>query len=122
MHQCGLVPFPAPFRAAPPTDPTLHPVLSFLLFLWEARKARAIIRSRDISYAFTNVRRQMCFVVGGHPSEADGSHSAKQVMAQNYYSLKSYDTFCFFSQIDNSKKKKDEYVFSAVCPRSRAGS
>ncbi|KAL8281280.1 hypothetical protein RQP46_006314 [Phenoliferia psychrophenolica] len=62
-------------------------VLSMLLFLWEARKSRAIIRSRDISYAFTNV------------------------MAQNYYSLKSYDHFCFFSQIDNSKKKKDELSF-----------
>jgi hypothetical protein len=46
-----------------------------------------IIRSRDISYAFTNV------------------------MANNYYSMKSYDHFCFFSQINNSKKKKDEFAF-----------
>jgi uncharacterized membrane protein len=30
-------------------------IFSFLLLLWEAKKSRAIIRSRDISYAFTNV-------------------------------------------------------------------
>ncbi|KAK4046883.1 Potassium transporter [Microbotryomycetes sp. JL201] len=62
-------------------------IFSFLLLLWEARKARAIIKSRDISYAFTNV------------------------MSQNWYSLRSYDHFCFFCQIDNSKKKKDEFAF-----------
>lgn len=32
-------------------------------------------------------------------------------MANNYYSLRSYDHFCFFCQINNSKKKKDEFVF-----------
>lgn len=30
-------------------------IFSFLLLAWEARKSRAIIRSRDISYAYTNV-------------------------------------------------------------------
>ena len=54
---------------------------------WESRKARKIVRSRDISYAFTNV------------------------MSQNWYGLRSYDHFCFFCQIDNSKKKKDEFAF-----------
>ncbi|EGG03871.1 uncharacterized protein MELLADRAFT_72500 [Melampsora larici-populina 98AG31] len=62
-------------------------IFSFLLLVWEAKKSRAIIRSRDISYAFTNV------------------------MANNYYSMKSYDHFCFFSQINNSKKKKDDFAF-----------
>ena len=62
-------------------------IFSFLLLAWESRKARMIIRSRDISYAFTNV------------------------MANNYYSMKSYDHFCFFSQIENSKKRKDEFAF-----------
>ncbi|GAA6033615.1 hypothetical protein JCM8097_001486 [Rhodosporidiobolus ruineniae] len=62
-------------------------IFSFLLLLWEARKARAIIKSRDISYAFTNV------------------------MSQNWYALRSYDHYCFFCQIDNSKKKKDEFAF-----------
>lgn len=62
-------------------------IVSFLLLLWEGRKARAIIKSRNISYAFTNV------------------------MSQNWYSLRSYDHFCFFCQIDNSKKKKDELAF-----------
>lgn len=32
-------------------------------------------------------------------------------MSQNWYSLKSYDHFCFFCQINNSKKKKDEFAF-----------
>lgn len=62
-------------------------IFSFLLLAWEARKARAIIKSRDISYAFTNV------------------------MSQNFYSLRDYDYYCFFSQINNSKKKKDEFAF-----------
>ncbi|WAQ83556.1 hypothetical protein PtA15_4A4 [Puccinia triticina] len=62
-------------------------IFSFLLLFWEAKKSRAIIQSRDISYAFTNV------------------------MANNYYSMKSYDHFCFFSQINNSKKKKDDFAF-----------
>ncbi|KAG0141990.1 hypothetical protein CROQUDRAFT_717933 [Cronartium quercuum f. sp. fusiforme G11] len=62
-------------------------IFSFSLLFWEAKKSRAIIKSRDISYAFTNV------------------------MANNYYSIKSYDRFCFFSQINNSKKKKDDLAF-----------
>ena len=62
-------------------------IMSFLLLLWEARKARAIIRSRDISYAFTNV------------------------MANNHYSLKSYNHFSFFCQINNSTKTKDDIAF-----------
>lgn len=32
-------------------------------------------------------------------------------MANSYYSLRSYDHFCFFCQINNSKKKKDEFAF-----------
>jgi len=62
-------------------------ILGFLLVIYEARKARKIILSRDISYAFTNV------------------------MANNYYSLRSYDHFCFFCQISASQKKKDEFAF-----------
>lgn len=62
-------------------------IFSFLLLLWETRKARSIIRSRDISYSYTNV------------------------IANNYWSLKSYDHFCFFCQINSSRKKKDEFAF-----------
>ncbi|GAA6058278.1 hypothetical protein JCM3770_002888 [Rhodotorula araucariae] len=62
-------------------------IFSFLLLLWEARKARAIVKSRDISYAFTNV------------------------MSHNWYALRSYNHFCFFSQIDGSKKRKDNFAF-----------
>lgn len=71
---------------------------------YEARKAKKIIASRDISFAFTNV------------------------MAQNYYSLRmsyhspdtylpltggsgSYDHFCFFCHINDSTKKKDDFAF-----------
>ncbi|KAK7049617.1 Potassium transporter [Paramarasmius palmivorus] len=62
-------------------------IFSFLLLAYESRKARKIIVSRDISYAFTNV------------------------MANNYYSLRSYDHFCFFDHISNSTKTSDDFAF-----------
>ncbi|EJD48558.1 hypothetical protein AURDEDRAFT_112975 [Auricularia subglabra TFB-10046 SS5] len=61
--------------------------LSFLLLIYETRKAKKIISSRDISYAFTNV------------------------MANNYYSLRSYDHFCFFAHINDSTKTLDNFAF-----------
>ncbi|KAK7695488.1 hypothetical protein QCA50_000124 [Cerrena zonata] len=60
---------------------------SFLLLAYEGYKAKKIIASRDISYAFTNV------------------------MANNYYSLRSYDHFCFFNHISNSTKRMDDFAF-----------
>jgi hypothetical protein len=60
---------------------------SFLLLAYEARKTKKIISSRDISYAFTNV------------------------MANNYYSLRSYDHFCFFCNISDSTKTLDNFAF-----------
>jgi len=62
-------------------------IFSFLLLAYEGRKAKKIIASRDISYAFTNI------------------------MSQNYYSLRSYDHFCLFCTISNSTKKKDDFAF-----------
>jgi len=62
-------------------------IFSFLLLAYESRKAKRIIASRDISYAFTNV------------------------MANNYYSLRSYDHFCFFNHISNSTKTSDDFAF-----------
>jgi len=62
-------------------------IFSFLLLAYESRKAKIIIASRDISYAFTNV------------------------MANNYYSLRSYDHFCFFDHISNSTKTSDDFAF-----------
>ncbi|KAG5718758.1 hypothetical protein E4T56_gene2643 [Termitomyces sp. T112] len=62
-------------------------IFSFLLLAYEARKSKKIIASRDISYAFTNV------------------------MANNYYSLRSYDHFCFFDHISNSTKTSDDFAF-----------
>lgn len=62
-------------------------IFSFLLLGYESRKAKKIIASRDISYAFTNV------------------------MANNYYSLRSYNHFCFFDHISNSTKTSDDFAF-----------
>jgi hypothetical protein len=62
-------------------------IFSFLLLAYESRKAKKIIASRDISYAFTNI------------------------MANNYYSLRSYDHFCFFDHISNSTKTSDDFAF-----------
>lgn len=62
-------------------------IFSFLLLAYESRKAKKIIASRDISYAFTNV------------------------MANHYYSLRSYDHFCFFDHISNSTKISDDFAF-----------
>jgi len=61
-------------------------IFSFLLLAYESRKAKKIIASRDISYAFTNV------------------------MANNYYSIRSYDHFCFFEHISDSTTKKDDFA------------
>ncbi|KAF4602194.1 hypothetical protein EYR40_005398 [Pleurotus pulmonarius] len=62
-------------------------IFSFLLLAYESRKAKKIIASRDISFAFTNV------------------------LANNYYSLRSYDHFCFFDHISNSTKTSDDFAF-----------
>jgi hypothetical protein len=62
-------------------------IFSFLLLAYESRKAKKIIASRDISFAFTNE------------------------MANNYYSLRSYDHFCFFDHISNSTKLIDDFAF-----------
>ncbi|RKP14959.1 hypothetical protein BJ684DRAFT_7796, partial [Piptocephalis cylindrospora] len=61
--------------------------MSFLLLLYEARKARRIVRSRDIAYAFTNV------------------------MAYRTYCVTSYAHYCFFCHIEKSKKTTDTIAF-----------
>jgi hypothetical protein len=50
---------------------------------YESYKARLIIRSRDIAFAYTNV------------------------MANDYYSVRDYDYFCFWCHVSESEKKKD---------------
>lgn len=62
-------------------------IFSVLLLLWDMRKARAIIASRDISYAFTSI------------------------IAYRYYTLRSYAHYCFFRQIDNSKRTRDNMIY-----------
>lgn len=62
-------------------------IFSFLLLGYEVWKARQVIQSRDIAYAFTNL------------------------MANDYYSLKKYDNFCLFCKISKQNKKKDKLAF-----------
>ncbi|KAG0253634.1 hypothetical protein BG011_006247, partial [Mortierella polycephala] len=62
-------------------------ILSFILLVWDIKKAAAIIQSRDISYAFTSM------------------------IAYRYYAVKSYAHFCLFQKIHNSKKTIDEVAF-----------
>ncbi|EGF83407.1 hypothetical protein BATDEDRAFT_34164 [Batrachochytrium dendrobatidis JAM81] len=61
--------------------------LSFILLLFEWKKAMAIIRSRDISYAFTST------------------------VAYRYYTIRSFPHYCVFSQIQNSRKTTDIVAF-----------
>ncbi|KAJ3373994.1 hypothetical protein HDU91_000050 [Kappamyces sp. JEL0680] len=60
---------------------------SFILLAFEWRKAQKIIKSRDISYAFTSE------------------------VAYSYYTIRSYPHYCFFSQIQNSRKPVDVLAF-----------
>ncbi|RCH92963.1 hypothetical protein CU097_008252 [Rhizopus azygosporus] len=61
--------------------------ISFILLFWDIRKARVIIESRDISYAFTSV------------------------IANRWYSAKDYRYFCLFQKINNSRKRIDSIAF-----------
>ena len=61
--------------------------VSFVLLIFEWRKARKVIRSRDISYAFTST------------------------IAYRYYAIRSFPHFCFFNQIQNSRKTVDVLAF-----------
>ncbi|KAI9136834.1 hypothetical protein BKA69DRAFT_1161727, partial [Paraphysoderma sedebokerense] len=57
--------------------------VSFLLLAHDIKKAIRIIKSRDISFAFTSV------------------------IAYRYYTLRSYSHYCFFRQINNHRKFSD---------------
>lgn len=60
---------------------------SFLLLGWEMYRASRVIKTRDISYCFTNV------------------------MANRWVSVRDYNKFCLFRHIGESKKKKDSVAF-----------
>ncbi|KAF9147278.1 hypothetical protein BG015_011110 [Linnemannia schmuckeri] len=62
-------------------------VLGLLLLALDIRRANGIIASRDISYAFTSQ------------------------IAARYYTVRSYPHYCFFAEIDNSKKFVDNVAF-----------
>lgn len=70
-----------PFYLTPGSNPS-HLLLPVQL-AYESYKARLIIRSRDIAFAYTNV------------------------MANDYYSVRDYDYFCFWCHVSESEKKKD---------------
>lgn len=61
-------------------------LFSFLLLGWDSYKARKIIKSRDISSAFTNP------------------------LTNDTLSIRNYDCFCFFTLVSNSTKKMDDLV------------
>ncbi|KAI9592295.1 hypothetical protein BDF19DRAFT_388499 [Syncephalis fuscata] len=61
--------------------------VSFILLLWEGKKARRIIASRDIAYAYTNIA------------------------AFRFYSIRSYSHYCFFSQIGVTQSLKDRIAY-----------
>ncbi|KAG0261030.1 hypothetical protein DFQ27_003172 [Actinomortierella ambigua] len=62
-------------------------VLSFVLLAWDIKRAVEVIKSRDISYAFTSM------------------------IASRYYCITSYAHFCLFEKIHQSKKSIDEVAF-----------
>ncbi|KAI8384995.1 uncharacterized protein BYT42DRAFT_564317 [Radiomyces spectabilis] len=62
-------------------------IISFILLFWDAIKARRIIASRDIAYAFTSV------------------------MVNRYYSIKDYQYYCLFTRISRSRKTSDDLAF-----------
>lgn len=62
-------------------------VASYILLFWEIRKARRIVISGDISFAFTNM------------------------IAYRYYTLTSYAHWCFFSAIRDRRKGIDRIAF-----------
>ncbi|KAJ3106455.1 hypothetical protein HDU96_008217 [Phlyctochytrium bullatum] len=62
-------------------------VISFVLLFIDWRKAQIIIKSRDISYSFTST------------------------IAYRYYVLRSYAHYCFFCQIQNSRRTIDVLAF-----------
>ncbi|ORX98155.1 hypothetical protein K493DRAFT_214848, partial [Basidiobolus meristosporus CBS 931.73] len=62
-------------------------IASYILAFFEFKKARAIIRSRDISFAFTSI------------------------IANRFYTLRSYSHYCFFNEIHSHKRFKDDVAF-----------
>ena len=61
-------------------------LFSFLLLGIEIRKARRIMKSRDIAYAYTNS------------------------IAYKNYCLRSFNHYCFFNNVDNSRKLTDRWA------------
>jgi hypothetical protein len=61
--------------------------VSFVLLVWEGRKAMRIVGSRDIAYAYTNIA------------------------AFRFYSIRSYSHYCFFSQIGVTQSLLDRIAY-----------
>ena len=71
---------------------------------YESRKAKRIIASRDISYAFTNVMANNYYSLRRFKLLSD-------IQLLLIFSLGSYDHFCFFDHISNSTKTSDDFAF-----------
>ncbi|KAI8643838.1 hypothetical protein BD408DRAFT_364252 [Parasitella parasitica] len=62
-------------------------MVSFLLLIWDMFKARRILKTQDISFAFTSV------------------------IANRYLSMKDYRYYCLFQAINSNSKGIDSYAF-----------
>ncbi|KAL7321568.1 Potassium transporter [Mucor circinelloides] len=62
-------------------------MVSFLLLIWDMFKARRILKTHDISFAFTSV------------------------IANRYLSMKDYRYYCLFQSINSNSKGIDNYAF-----------
>ena len=71
---------------------------------YEGRKAKKIVASRDISYAFTNIMANHYYSLRAYNASPGYSDT---------YSVPSgsYDCFCFFDHISNSTKTSDDFAF-----------
>lgn len=61
--------------------------ISILLLLWDMRKAKKVIATRDIAFALANL------------------------IAYRYYSMRNYGYYCLFQRITNALKRKDKIAF-----------
>jgi len=62
-------------------------LITYLLSILELQKAQRIIKSKNISFAYTNI------------------------VTYRYYCIKSYAYYCFFQLIQNNKKRIDDFAF-----------
>ena len=83
--------------------------LKSLQLAYDAYKAKKIIQSRDISYAFTNVMANNYYSLRKYPIcslPPRYPHDSDRLLHPG-----SYDHFCFFCHINDSTKTLDNFAF-----------